>query len=100
MSHCWAIKRDGTRCSASVGPGVEWCYNHDPTRADERRRNASGAGRSRPNRELSGIKQQLQRIADDMLDGSIEPKRGAIAVQALSAMTRALEQERRVKETE
>jgi len=98
MGLCAGIKADGSRCRASVGPGVQWCYNHDPARAEERRRNASRAGRSRPNREITSLKSQLQEVADGVLSGKIEPKRGAVAVQALSAMIRAIEQERRIRE--
>jgi hypothetical protein len=44
MSQCQGIKRDGSRCTQSVPAGVQWCFNHDPNRAEERRRNASRAG--------------------------------------------------------
>jgi hypothetical protein len=84
----------------SVKPGVEWCYNHDPARAEERRRNASRAGRSRPNREIAALKAHLRTVADGVLNGTIEPKRGAVSVQALSALTRAIEQERKIRELE
>src|SRR5215216_2988573 len=100
MAQCRAIKADGSRCMSSVKPGVEWCYNHDPSRAEERRRNASRAGRSRPNREIAALKAQLRTVADGVLNGTIEPKRGAVSVQALSALTRAIEQERKIRELE
>ena len=100
MPQCRAIKADGSRCMTSVKPGVEWCYNHDPARAEDRRRNASRAGRSRPNHEIASLKSQLQGVADGVLDGSTDPKRGAVAVQALSAMIRAIEQQRRIREQE
>jgi hypothetical protein len=47
---CQGSTRTGERCNVSVSPGVTHCYNHDPTRAEERRRNASRAGKSRPAR--------------------------------------------------
>lgn len=46
MARCQGIKRDGGRCTLSVPPGVQWCFNHDPALAPERRRNASRAGKS------------------------------------------------------
>jgi hypothetical protein len=95
---CAGIKRDGSRCSASVPPGVEHCFNHDPLRREERRRNAARAGRSRPNKELVALKGQLQEIADGVLAGDLIPGRAAIAVQALNVKIRALEQERRWRE--
>ncbi len=39
-------------------------------------------------------------MVDGVLSGTVEPKRGAVAVQALSALTRAIEQERKIKELE
>ena len=39
-------------------------------------------------------------MADGVLDGNVEPKRGAVAVQALSALIRAIEQERKIREIE
>jgi hypothetical protein len=35
-----------------------------------------------------------------VLSGAVEPKRGAVAVQALSALIRAIEQERKIREIE
>jgi hypothetical protein len=52
MPQCAGIKRDGGRCAVVVGPGQSHCYAHDPTRAEERRRNASRGGRTRGNGEL------------------------------------------------
>ncbi len=43
---------------------------------------------------------QLRVVVDGVLSGTVEPKRGAVAVQALSALTRAIEQERKIKELE
>jgi hypothetical protein len=100
VPQCRAITRDGSRCKASVRPGVEWCYNHDPARSEERRRNASRAGRSKPNREITDLKDQLQEIADNVLDGSADARRAAVAVQALQAKRAVLETERRVRELE
>src|SRR5215204_3750379 len=57
MPRCAGMKRDGGRCAAIVDGS--FCYQHDPTRADERSRNASKAARSRPSRELAKIKTRL-----------------------------------------
>lgn len=45
---CKAIKADGTRCRAGAQEGQDWCYNHDPSRAEERRTNASAGVGSAP----------------------------------------------------
>jgi len=44
------------------------------------------------------LKGQLRAVADGVLNGAVEPKRGAVAVQALSALTRAIEQERKIRD--
>ena len=99
MARCPGIKRDGGRCTMIVnGSQTTYCYQHDPKRAEERRRNASRAARSKPSRELGVLKGQLRAVADGVLSGAVEPKRGAVAVQALSALTRAIEQERKIRE--
>jgi hypothetical protein len=43
MAVCAGTKRDGTPCTLPAMAGSEWCWNHDPARAEERRRNASHA---------------------------------------------------------
>ena len=68
MVRCAGIKRDGGRCTVIVnGSQTTYCYQHDPKRAEERRRNASRAARSKPSRELVGIKQRLSDLANDVL---------------------------------
>jgi hypothetical protein len=39
MPRCVATKHDGTPCERIVGAAQEYCYSHDPNRADERHRN-------------------------------------------------------------
>ena len=95
---CSAIKWDGTRCTQSVGSGEHYCHHHDPARASERSRAASKAGKSKPSRELQSLKDQLQDLTDRTLDGGLEPKRAAVAVQALNVKIRALDLEKRWKE--
>jgi hypothetical protein len=47
-SQCSAITAAGRRCSARAQPGQEWCYNHSPSRAEERRLNAHAGGEPAP----------------------------------------------------
>ena len=98
MPRCAGKKGDGTPCERIVGASPGLCYAHDPAFAENRRRAASKAARSKPNRELVVVKGQLRAVADGVLSGAVEPKRGAVAVQALSALTRAIEQERKIRD--
>jgi nucleotide-binding universal stress UspA family protein len=60
MAVCSGTKRDGTPCTAAVGPGERWCYHHDPARAEERRRNASRAASAKH----SPVAQELREVRD------------------------------------
>jgi len=100
MARCQGLKRDGGRCTLSVPPGVQWCYNHDPARAEERRRNASRAGKGAGGREIRALKGRLSEVVDAVLEGSQDRGRAAVAIQGLNALRAVLELERRIKETE
>ena len=98
MPKCAGIKRDGGRCAVIVGPGQTHCYQHDPDRAEERRRNASRGGRAKGNGELADLKQQLKDLAAGVLDGSVERGRAAVVNQIFNTLIRAIEQERKLRE--
>ena len=100
MPQCAAIKRDGGRCAVVVGPGQSHCYAHDPTRAEERRRNASRGGRTRGNGELPDLKKQLKDLAASVLDGTVDRGCAAVANQIFNTVIRTIEQERKMRELE
>ena len=96
MPRCAGIKRDSGRCAAIVDGS--YCYQHDPARAAERRRNASRAARSKPSRELSGIKARLSDLADGVLEGRQDRGVAAVASQVLNVYLRAVSVELKVQE--
>ena len=100
MARCQGIKRDGGRCTLGVPPGVQWCFNHNPARAEERKRNASRAGKSTGSREIRDLKRRISEVVDAVLEGSQDRGRAAVAIQGLNALRGVLELERRVKENE
>lgn len=104
MHRCAAIKANGERCKADAMSGAEWCYSHHPDRAEQRSRNASrggkSGGRGRSNNELGEVKNQLQGLADAILDGRVNRADAAVCGQLLNVKLRALEQERRWREIE
>lgn len=104
MARCAGFTRDGRQCTAIVRPPSTRCYQHDPARAGERKRNASKAGRGRGSSELTGIKSLLSEITDRVLgvEGTepLEPGRASVAAQLLNTRLRALEVARRVREQE
>jgi hypothetical protein len=100
MPVCAGTKRDGSQCTASVEPPQRYCWWHDPDNAEERRRAASKAGKSRPSRELPAIKAQLQDLTERVLAGRLETGRAAVANQLINTRLRAIEQERKNRETD
>lgn len=98
MAQCRAITRSGTRCTATVSAGVEWCWNHDPALQEQRRRNASRAGKSRPNREVQSLRDLLTTLHEEVRGGDVETKVGAVLNQILNTRLRLVELERKVRE--
>ena len=99
MPRCPATKRDGGQCTTIVGPEQTYCYQHDPERADERKRNASRAGKS-GGKEVRDLKRRISEVIEAVLEGSQDRGRGAVAIQGFNALRGVLELERRIKETD
>ncbi len=88
MSVCSGIRADSGRCRAQAMRDSAYCLNHDPDKADARRRRASRGGkrggRGRPTSELARLRDRFEALADDVLTGRIERADGAVAGQLLS----------------
>jgi hypothetical protein len=102
MPRCSGNKEDGSPCERIVGAEQDYCYSHDPDRAEERRRNASRggkrAGRGRPQVELAGIKQRLSDLATDVLEENVDKGVAAVASQVLNVYLRAVSVELKARE--
>lgn len=101
MTQCTAIKAEGGRCRGVAIERSDWCYQHDPTRSEERRRNASLGGKSggRGRRsETSEIKAELASLTTKVLAGEIETPKVAVANQLINTRLRAVELERKIAE--
>lgn len=98
MPRCQGIKRDTGRCTASAPPGVQWCFNHDPERAAERKRNASRAGRSVGGRDIRDLKQRISEVIDAVLEGSQDRGRAAVAIQGFNALRGVMALEHKIRE--
>jgi hypothetical protein len=59
---------------------------------------ASRAGKSKPSRELTEIKQRLSDLADDVLAGRQDKAVAAVASQVLNVYLRAISVETKLKE--
>ncbi len=100
MARCGGAKRDGSRCTTIVRPPQTYCYQHDPARSEERRRNASKAARTKPNGEVRRLKGDLKNLIAGVLSGAVGKGEAAVAIQGHNALTRMIELERKVKEAE
>jgi hypothetical protein len=106
LAKCTGITRDGDRCRGIAIYGSDYCYAHDPDRAEERRRAAAKGGkrggRGRPQAELAEIKHRLLVLADGVLSDD-EEKRvdksvAAVASQVLNVYLRAVSVELKARE--
>lgn len=98
-SQCRAIKDGGQRCSARAQQGSDWCWNHDPARADERRKNAAAGGKARSRRspdELEKLKREIRTVTGAVLQGNIDRGTGAIVLQGFNTLLRAIESQRKL----
>ncbi len=95
MPQCSGIKRDGGRCTATVTPSSEHCYQHDPERKGERKRNASKAGKARPSSEIAGIKDEIKTVITAVLAGELETGPASVSIQGYNTLLRAVEIGRR-----
>lgn len=100
MARCAGTKRDGGQCTTIVKPSNQYCYQHDPDRAAERKRNASRAGKTKPSKEITSIKAQLAEMVGMVLSGAVSTAPYAVANQLLNTQLRAIELERKVRETD
>ena len=99
-SVCTATKRNGEPCTLPSNDARGLCWAHDPANAERRRRGQSRGGKSKPSRELSGIKTRLSDLADDVLEGRQDKGVAAVASQVLNVYLRAIEVERKIREAE
>ena len=100
MARCAARKPDGSPCERIVGAQQRYCYAHDPTTAEQRRRNATKGGRGKPNKELAAVKERLRKLAEQVLDGEVDRDDAGVAARIYGVYLRADEQERKVREQE
>jgi hypothetical protein len=88
------------RCTAIVRSWQTHCYQHDPKRAQERRRNASRGGRSKGNTEIAILEKQLRALAEGALSSKVGRADAAVVNQILNTRARLIELERKIREQE
>jgi hypothetical protein len=99
-SQCTAVKRNGEPCTLPANGPQGLCWAHDPKNAERRRRGASRGGKAKANRELPAIKTLLENLTDRVLSGDLPTGPAAVANQLINTRLRAIEQERKNRETQ
>jgi hypothetical protein len=100
VSTCTATKRNGEPCTLPANGQQGLCWAHDPKNAERRRKGASRGGRAKASRELPSIRALLEDLTEQVITGDLETGRAAVANQLINTRLRAIEQERKIKETE
>ena len=97
---CTAVKRSGERCTLPANGPQGLCWAHDPANAEKRRRGASRGGKAKANRELPSIKALLEDLTERVISGELPTGPAAVANQLMNTRLRAIELERKIKETD
>jgi hypothetical protein len=92
IDRCTAIKKDGSRCSKEAEPGKDLCWSHDPANEDERRRIAARGGKA----STAVLAERRGPAAEE---GEVPPPVGTALNQIYNTLLRAMDQERRTRET-
>jgi hypothetical protein len=100
MPRCRATKANGGACQGVATEPNGYCWAHAPENAEQRRRQASKAARAKPNREIKEIKALCKDLTQRVLAGELLPGPAAVANQLTNTRLRAVEAERRLRETE
>src|SRR5829696_4109353 len=86
MNRCRGTRRNGKRCTQIVEPPNAYCWHHAPERAEERRRAASRAGRSRPSTEVRTIKEEIKAVISEVKAGDLDRNDAAVMIQGYRAL--------------
>ena len=97
MNRCHGTRRNGERCTQTVEPPNAYCWHHAPERAEERRRAASRAGKSRPSTEVRTIKEEIKGVISGVKAGEIDRNDAAVMIQGYRALKDFIALERGIR---
>ena len=102
MSKCSAITLSGEKCKGMAIDASGLCHAHHPDRAEVRKRSGhkggKRGGRGRPIAELHSVRERLQTLAEDVLEGSTDKGKAAVVSQIYNTLIRAISTEMKVRE--
>jgi hypothetical protein len=97
---CSFIKASGERCSGAATGQHGLCWAHDPANAEQRRRTASRAARSKGNKEVAALKEEIKGMIADVKVGELDRNDAAVMIQGYRALKDFIALERQVRETD
>ena len=100
MNRCRATKANGEGCTLPATGSHGLCWAHAPENAEKRRRAASKAARSKGNKEVAILKEEIKALIADVKAGDLDRNDAAVMVQAYRALKDFIALERQVRETD
>jgi len=100
MDRCGFIKGDGERCKGTATAPHGLCWAHAPENAQKRRQIASRAARSKGNREVATLKEEIKSLIADVREGDLDRNDAAVMIQGYRALKDLIALERQVKVTD
>ena len=100
MGVCRATKANGEPCTLPAGAVSGFCWAHAPENAERRRRAASRAARSKGNKEVASLKDEIKAVIADVRAGELDRNDAAVMIQAYRALKDFIALERQVRETD
>ena len=100
MARCTFIKPGGDRCKGVPVHGSTLCAAHHPNYRAQRRAGARRGGKARRTGEMPRIKYEIEAAIEAVQTGELDRGVGAVVFQGYNILMRAVEIERKVRETD
>jgi hypothetical protein len=100
MAVCRATKANGEPCTLPANGPQGLCWAHAPENAEKRRRAASKAARSKGNREVATLKDEIKAVITDVKSGNLDRNDAGVMIQGYRALKDFIALERQIKETD
>ena len=100
MHVCRATKANGEPCTLLANGSHGLCWAHAPENAEKRRRAASKAARSKGNKEVVALKEEIKAVIADVRSGELDRNDAAVMIQGYRALKDFIALERQVRETD
>ncbi len=99
-AQCSFIKPNGERCKLPVMDRQNVCWAHAPENARKRSNVAAMGGRAKGHRELTTIKETINRIIRDVEGENLDRNNASVMLAGFRVLKEYLELERRLYETD